>query len=424
MKVKLAYGKEGLVVDIPSKNVVAVLQPKEAIAVPDEAREIERALRNPIGGKTIPKLAKKDMTIAIVVSDITRPVPSRLIVPAIANTLNRAGVRDEQLRIIVACGLHRENTAEELKRMLGSEMLSRLQVINHNAEKSRLEKVGTTSKGTPLLVNEDYLSADLKILTGHIEPHFFAGFTGGRKSVLPGISGLETIKINHSARNIDHPKATFGVLEGNPFHEEMIEAAEMAGADFIVNVAVNTEGKVTKASAGELVKAHLSLVDFVKKQCFVRLPEPVDIVLTTNSGYPLDQNLYQAVKGMWTAEPIVKQGGTVIIASECTEGIGHGAFKDILLKGLSPREMLELIHRPDFFMTDQWQVQILAKLMLKAKVTVVSSIPRNDVERLGFKTAETVDAAIRTALRKHGQEAKIAVLPSGPMVIPQLESNA
>jgi len=420
LKVKLAYGKEGIVANIPSKNVVAVLRPKEAIAVPEEAKEIERALRTPIAEKTIPQLVRRDSTAAVAVSDITRPVPSRLIVPAVADALNRAGVGDEQIRIIVACGLHRPNTTEELKRMLGSEVVSRFQITNHNVEKSHFRKVGTTSGGTPLWVNDDYLSADFKVLTGHVEPHFFAGFTGGRKSILPGISGLETIKVNHSAKNIDDPKATFGALEGNPFHEDMVEAARMVGADFIVNVAVNSEGRVTRAAAGELVKAHLSLVDFVREQCFVTLPKPVDIVLTTNSGYPLDQNLYQAVKGMWTAEPIVKPGGTVIIASKCEEGVGHGAFKEILEKGLSPEEMLELIRRPDFFMIDQWQVQILAKLMLKAEIIVVSSIPRGEVERLGFKTAESVDAAVGAALRKHGEDAKIAILPSGPMVIPKL----
>jgi nickel-dependent lactate racemase len=423
MKVKLAYGKNGIVADIPSKNIVAVLQPKEAAAVPDEAREIERALRTPISKKVIPKLVQRDSTVAIVVSDITRPVPSHFIVPAIAKTLNRAGVRDEQIKIIVACGLHRENMTEELRRMLGSESVDRFKVINHNAERSPIKKVGTTSKGTPFWVSESFLSSDFKILTGHVEPHFFAGFTGGRKSVLPGISGLETIKINHSAKNLDHPKATFGVLEGNPVHEDMVEGARMAGADFIVNVAVNSQGKVTRAAAGELVKAHLDLVDFVKGQCFVSLPKPADIVLTTNSGYPLDQNLYQAVKGMWTAEPIIKPGGTVIIAAECKEGIGHGAFKDMLKKGMSPSEMLELIRRPNFFMVDQWQVQILAKLMLKAEIVVVSSIPRGEVESIGFKTAESVDVAVKAALRKHGEDAKIAVLPTGPMVIPQLQEN-
>ena len=320
----------------------------------------------------------------------------------------------------LACGMHTPTEGKVLEDMLGRDIVSKYRIVNHLGEnEGELKRLGLSGNGTPVVVNRHYVEADLRIVTGFIEPHFMAGFSGGRKAICPGISGAETMKYAHSPELMGAPCSSSGVITGNPFHEFSLEVAKMARVDFMVNVTLRRDKKITGIFAGDLEKAHAEGVAFCNKQARVALPAEADIVLTTNAGYPLDQDFYQTVKGMVSALPAVKRGGTIIIASACSRGIGSDIFRDMLFEMRDSNSFMAMIKKPGFFRIDQWEVQELIKALEKVDVKMYSTgIPEQDLRRCHVDPIPSVEQGIGDALAKHGKNARITVIPSGPYVIP------
>jgi nickel-dependent lactate racemase len=419
MKVKLAYGKTGLEVNLPDDRVT-VVEPECIPGLVDEKSAFIEALRHPIGTLPLRDLVKSSDTVAIVFSDITRPTPNKKILPWLLEEISH--VPRNQVVLINGIGLHRPNTREELTDLIGREVMDHYRVINHEPHKKELlTYLGKTRFGGDIWINSEYLEASVKILTGFIEPHFFAGFSGGPKAVLPSVSGHDSIMHNHSARMIGHPNATWGITSGNPIFEEMLEVALLTRPTFLANVTINSKKEITGVFAGDLVQAHSRGTEFVKKTAMRPVPEPFDIVITTNSGYPLDLNLYQAVKGMSAASRIVKEGGSILIASECSQGVpDHGNYGKLLQMRSTPAELLEMINAPDFSLFDQWQVQIQAMIQLKARVYVYSLLPDDVIRKCQLLPCQNIEATVDRLLQEYGPQARIAVLPQGPMTIPYL----
>lgn len=420
MQVKLDYGREGLDVQIPDRNLEAVLTLKPARPVGNGGQAVRDALTRPIGCPPLAALARGRETACVVISDITRPVPNREILPPLLGTLEVCGIPREGITILVATGTHRGNTRAELDEMVGTEILANYRVVNHDARDADSHRyLGETPRGVPIWVDTRFLDADLKISVALIEPHFMAGFSGGRKSVCPGICSMETVKVWHGPRFIGHELAQAGSVEGNPVHEDALFVARKAGLDFICDVTIDADRNITGVFAGDPEAAWLRGVALVRSVVQTELDHPVDAVITSTAGYPLDLTFYQAVKGMVAAVPAVKEGGTIIVAAECAEGIGGQDFAETLL-GLADLEgFVQRTHDPEFFVPDQWQIHELLKAVSKAEVLMFSEgIPSEALSRLFVTPISSVEEGIRQAIEKHGFRARIAVMPKGPYVIP------
>lgn len=416
MNLKLSYGRHGLEVELPDS--VTVIEPLFVPGLSDEEAAVRQALRYPIGTPPLAELVRPTDTVAIVFSDITRPVPNqRLLLPLLKEL---SAIPRDHILLINALGLHRANTKEELIGMLGEETVARYRIVQHNAEdKANTVYLGKSSFGAKIFLNRSYVEASVRILTGLIEPHFFAGFSGGAKSVLPGIAGAETVMHLHSAQMIGHPQATWGVTTGNPVYEEAREGVVKAPPHFLLNVATNKNKEITGVFAGDWQMAHEEGCAFVRHTSIRRVAKPFDIVITTNSGYPLDLNLYQAVKGMSAAAQVVREGGAIIVASQCVEGVGHGAFGQILRMRASPKDVLEMICAPSFSMPDQWEAQALAQLLLKARVYLYSEgLSDEDIAAAHLLPCHSVEEPLGKLLAELGPGATVCVLPQGPMTIP------
>lgn len=419
---------------IPDDLDVTVAEPCPQEPLDDPVAAIVDALGAPVDSPPLAEivaakqasLGKTDLSTTIVISDHTRPVPSQVILPPILDLLHDAGIMNENITILVATGLHRGSTPDELERMVGEEILRDYAIVNHDAKsETGLVDLGTTTDGTPVLVNKIYVDADLKILTGYTDPHFFAGFAGGRKAILPGIAGEASIRGNHSAAHIGHDQSRFGKTVGNPLHEDALEAAKIAGADFIVNVCLDEHHRIVKVATGELEAAHQVLVDYMKETAVKELDEYYDIVIVNNGGYPLDLNLYQAVKSMAIGEMAVKEGGTIIAANEQIDGVGSDEFEQIISNESDPRALIDKFLSGEIAIDAQWQVQIMARVLLRADVYVVSSMSRESFEpfQIGLKWASSVEEAVDIALEKLGRDSKILVLPAGPQLIPCVKGS-
>jgi nickel-dependent lactate racemase len=420
VKVRLDYGTDGLDVDLPDRGVT-VIEPVHRPAAPDPRDTLLKAIRSPIGRPPLKALWRPGQRVAISVCDVTRAQPRRETIEALVCEM--PGLQLEDVTILIATGTHRGNSAEELDRMLGSELVRRCRVINHDARNpSTLRHIGTTSTGVPVYLNQAWLDADFRITTGFVEPHFFAGFSGGPKMVAPGLAGLETVMTLHDARRIGHPNATWGMTQGNPIHDDVREIAHMVPVDFAVDVALNREQKITAAFAGEILAEHARACAYVKDTAMRAVREPFDVVVTTNSGYPLDQNLYQAVKGMSAAATIVKPQGTIVCAAECRDGLpNHGSYGQVLASQPDPAHLLSMITSPGYAVPDQWQVQIQAQIQLKARVLVkASGLDATQIRAAHFEPIGDVATAVRTALDRAGADATLCVLPQGPQTIPYL----
>ena len=317
--VKLLCG-EGTV-DLRVPESVRVMEMQPAIPLPDPEGAVRQALADPIDSQPLGELAGKKKDACVVISDITRPVPNRIILPPMLNILEESGIKRENITILIATGMHRPNQGEELESMVGREIMDNYKILNHYCRKAEDYRKIDEIEGTPIELNKHYLDADLKILTGLIEPHFYAGYSGGRKALLPGISSYETMKFMHSFNIIDHPKVRNCLLEGNPFHEYGIRVARLADVDFILNVVINKERKITGVFAGHYNHAHLAGCEMVYHHCTARVDEQVDMVITSGGGYPLDSTFYQISKAMIAARDILKKGGTIVVACECREGL-------------------------------------------------------------------------------------------------------
>jgi len=418
MKVALPYGKSTLTVDVPDENLMKIGLTSELRVVKNARAEITKNLRKPIGTPPLSSLVGRGKRVAVIVDDYTRPCPDNILLPVILEELSRTGVRKEDIKIISATGLHPPHP-DKLEEVVGREVLEEYDVVYHDAEEPEMTSFGRTSRGISVKVNRLVGEADFKMSTGLIEPHFFAGFSGGRKSIMPGASAKESIFGNHGYRMIDDPRARAGILEGNPVHEDALEHANRAGLNFIVNVILNRDKRIGKIVAGEPTKAHEIGVEVDRKIVGVRFERKADVTITTNSGYPLDLDLYQTVKGIDTASTITRNGGCIIVASECSNGIGPEKFRKTHSEARSPDEVLSNIREEGPFEA-QWQNQILARVQKDHKIYLVSSLQNRVVEEFMIEPADSVESALDEALREAGRTAKIAVLPEGPAALPML----
>jgi nickel-dependent lactate racemase len=424
MKIHFKYGVDGLEFRIPDHINYTVLNAATENEIPNPVEHVIKKIKEPIGTLPLPELIanKADLNkICVVISDATRPAPSKTILSALLEVLKECGIEDNQIRILIATGLHRKTRKSELERMIGKEFIERYEIIDHRAKNDNdLEFLGKSSDGNPIYINKFYLESDFKIVTGYVEPHFFAGFSGGKKSIVPGIAGADTIKANHSAKNIASPFARFGIIENNPLHANSLEIAKTIASDFLVNVCINEKHKITQIVAGDMEKAHDVLVNYQIEQVFQEINESYDVVICGNGGYPLDLNLYQAVKSMALGEMAVKEGGIIISVNELSDGVGHDKFRELLYSGKNPKELYQDIVNEKIVVEDQWEIQILTRIMQKAKIIVVSKLAEDEIGNIGLIHINSVEDAIELSLRELGQDAKFLILPDGPLVLPKL----
>lgn len=424
MRIQLDYGRNGLEVDLPDERIVGPLAIRDAEPIPNPEQAIEQAILNPIGSPALAELAKGKKDCCILICDITRPVPNKMILPPLLKILEEQGIPREKILILIATGLHRPNEGEELDELVGPEIAANYRIENHHGKVlEEHDYLGTTDRGVPVHLDSRYVRADLKITTGLIEPHLMAGYSGGRKLICPGIAALETVKIWHGPTFLEHPKADCGFLEGNPVHEENTKIALMAGCDFIVNVCIDGKRQVTWVGAGDMIKAWETGVRFVENVVRVPVEEPLDVVVTSSAGYPLDTTWYQAIKGLTGALPIVKKGGTIVIAASLSEGLGSPEFQQVMRENPDLTEFKKRIMGKDYFIMDQWQLEELAKVVEKCRVKVYSDgIAADVLERCYVEPVTSVEQAVQDCLNEYGPDARIGVIPKGPYVLPYVGS--
>jgi nickel-dependent lactate racemase len=419
MWVHLAYGSDGLDVELPGQNVT-IIEPAELPGLPDEGATLADALSHPIASAPLADLIASHGEIAIVFPDVTRPMPSSRVLPVLLGHLQELGVPDDRIVLLSATGTHRANTRAELIEMIGLPLLDRYEVVNHDCrDKSSLTLVGRLADGVPVWLNSRYVAATTRILTGFIEPHFFAGFSGGAKGCCPGLAGLETVLECHNLARIGSPLASYGVLDGNPVQEMVVAALGLAPASFSLDVTINSHRQITAVFAGALPQSHRQGCEFVRKTAMQPVARRFDIVVTTNSGYPLDQNLYQTVKGMAAAARIVAPGGAIVVASECRDGLPNGGhYARILGASASPDDALAHLAPPGSTIPDQWEVQVQAIIQRQARCLIhTSGLTDEQVRSALLEPAPSVEAAVSGLLRDR-PNAQIAVLPQGPQTIP------
>jgi nickel-dependent lactate racemase len=401
-----------------------VIEPRHLEGLPDEEGAVAQALRNPTGTPPLKAMVKPADQVAIVISDITRPTPNEKLVPWLLKELSH--VPREHFVIINGLGSHRANTREELVQMLGQEVVDTVRIENHDAfDDTKLVHVGRNTYVSEVYLNKTYVESTFRIVTGFIEPHFFAGFSGGPKGIQPGIAGIKTILDFHNALMIGHPNSTWGVLKGNILQDSAAQNCLMAKPDFMLNVTLNGKKEITNVFAGDVIKAHRIGCEFVRESAMYAVDEPFDIVITTNSGYPLDQNLYQTIKGMSAAALIVKKGGAIISTSECCDGVpNHGNYAKILQMRDTPQALLDMITDPSFSMFDQWQVQVQAIIQLKADCYLYSRLDDETVRKAKLEPTDDPGRTLAEMMERFGPGASVAVLPYGPLTIPYVRGRS
>jgi lactate racemase len=419
MKIRLAYGETGLDIDV-DPDMTTVVQPVHHEAADDQAGVLTAALRSPVAGPPLRERVRPGQSVAISVCDGTRPQPRHLMVPAVLAELDGI-VRLDDIVILVATGTHRGNSERELRQMLGDEVVDRVRIVNHDArDREQLTWVGTFGDEVPVWLNREWVQADVRITTGFVEPHFFAGFSGGPKLVAPGLAALETVLVLHDAARIGSPRATWGITHGNPVHDDVRAIAEATGVTFALDVVLNRDKDVVAAFGGDLLPMHAAATAAAKKMAMRPVPAPFDVVVTTNSGFPLDQNLYQSVKGMSAAYQVIRPGGTIVCAAECRDGFpDHGDYRTELTSGRTPEQLLAEIAARTRTVPDQWQIQIQATIQADARVVMHTSY-LTDAELAAAHLEQTADLtdAVRQAMSANGSTARLCVLPEGPQTIP------
>ena len=422
MKVALAYGRGHRRVEVPDD--VAIIEPTPQRGLADERAALLAALAQPIGASPLADSISPGKRICIVHTDITRATPNNRLTPWLLEYLENAGATRESITLLNGTGTHRPNTRAELEAMLTPEVIANYRCVNHLCEdRASQVQFGVTRSGAPALLNRALAEADVRIITGFIEPHFFAGFSGGPKGIMPGVAALETVMSNHGAQHIGDPRAAFGITEGNPIWEEMRDIALRIGPSFLLNVTLNEQRDITGIFAGDLIAAHRAGIEFVRVSAMQPVAEPFDIVLTTNSGYPLDMNLYQAVKGIAAAARIVKDGGDILLAAECAEGTPAGSPHDRLLRSVANGEdLLARLAQPGFVQAEQWQSQIQALIQRRAEIHIHSTLPDETIRAAHLLPCRDI-AAFLAEKRAANPGARIAVLPQGPLTIPYLSSR-
>lgn len=408
------YGNSVLTARIPSRNISLVLKRRHAKGLPNDTKALVEALRSPMHCPPLSDCVSKNDKVVVIVTDNTRACPDDRLVPPILAELEQK-LPKENITILVALGLHYPLSKEELTEKLGGDIVANYQVINHDIKQTL--NIGTTSRGTPVEVNRRVLEADFRISTGFIEPHFFAGFSGGSKSIAPGVSSPRSIYKNHGYKMIEHPLSRPGILQGNPIHEDIVEQAKMAKLNFIVNVLLNENKEITHIVAGDPVKAHEKGCEIEKALVGVEVDRKVDITVTTNSGAPLDLDLYQTCKGIENASLITRDGGIIITASSCNRGAGPEAFTKLHLSTHSPTEVLQKIMHEELNCV-QWQNQILAHVQLKNDIYLVSELDDSLVKDMMMVPVCTIKEGLTKVFQVLGSAAEVAVIPEGHLVLP------
>lgn len=415
----LPYGTGEISVRIPGRNYLETIIPRFQPGVEDERVEILSALHHPIGTPPLREMARKGMKTVIVVNDVTRPTPTYKLLPSLLEELEACGIPDGDILILVATGTHRDTRPDELERLLGKEILSRFRVINHHCqEKEGMVDLGTTSQGIPIVINRLFYEADLKILTGSIEPHQSAGYSGGRKSLLPGLASLEALRLHHSY-HMRSPDPAMGWVEGNAFHLAAVEAAKRAGTDFILNVVQNHNKDITRAVAGDVEKAWLAGVEASREVFEVEAPGDVDIVIASPGGHPRDINLYQSQKSMAAAELAVKKGGTIILPAACPDGVGSDGFYEWMEAASCPEDVVERFKKEAYSIGTS-KAWLYSRCLLRAELIVVSdSLDEKTLDTMFTKKASTVEEAIEMAMKKQGKDAKILLIRNAADIVPK-----
>jgi nickel-dependent lactate racemase len=420
MKANLLCGKETITINLPDSALLIENKPAPSLEDPEAA--VLDALQNPIGTEPLSVIAKGRKNACVVISDITRPVPNKLLLPPLLRTLEQSGIPRKEITILIATGMHRPNLGEELESMVGKEIMDNYRIINHYCQKQEELREISRIEGAPIEVNTHYLDADLKILTGLIEPHFYAGFSGSRKSILPGISSFETMKFMHSYRVIDQLHEANCRLENNIFHDYAMEVTRLAGVDFILNVVINQDRDLAGVFGGHYDKAHRAGCDLVVNHAVAKLDEKVDLVVTSAGGYPLDATFYQASKCLISARDILEENGTILVTCGCQEGLGSEEFCTIMRSNPTPEDFNKHHGNPDNFVIDQWCAQNIYQALGHAgKVYIYSpGLSGEDVERFQGVKTEDVQATVDELLKTHR---KVAVIPDGPYVVGKIARN-
>ncbi|GAA4633817.1 nickel-dependent lactate racemase [Actinoallomurus vinaceus] len=421
MRVHLAYGESGLDIDV-DPEVTTVVEPVHHEAAADQVALVRTALRDPVAGPPLRERVRPGQTVAISVCDGTRPQPRRLVIPALLAELDGV-VRLEDVVILIATGTHRGNTDAELRQMFGDQVVDNVRIVNHDARRAdELTWMGRFGKDVPVWLNREWAEADVRITTGFVEPHFFAGFSGGPKLVAPGLAALETVLVLHDAARIGDPRATWGVTHGNPVHDDVRAIAEATGVTFALDVVLNRDKDVVAAFGGDLSPMHSAATAEAKRMAMRPVEAPFDVVVTTNSGFPLDQNLYQSVKGMSAAYQVVRPGGTIVCAAECRDGFpDHGSYREVLASASSPRALFDAISARTETVPDQWQVQIQARIQSGSRVVMYTGhLSDADLATAHLEQTRDISATVADALAAAGPGARLCVLPEGPQTIPYL----
>ena len=415
----LPYGRTDVCVRVPARNLLGSIEPIERQGAPDAKAEVDRALKEPIASKRLSKIAKPESKVAIVVDDATRKAPSEVMLLPVLAELNAAGVKDENVTVIFGCGTHRAVKPEEAQALLGEEALKRVKTVSHDCKAQDLVLIGTTkSHGNKVFLNRVFAEADVKVLLGDVGFHYYAGYGGGRKSVLPAVSGAETIQHNHAM--MLHANARTGVLEDNPLHQDMTEAAQLAKVDFIVNVVENSKGEIVKAFAGDLEQAFLEAVKLVDEMYRLKVDRRADIVVVSAGGHPSDVNLYQAYKALDNTLDVVKRGGVIILVAECPEGHGNQVFYDWMTR-LADLKNTEREIKRNFAMGGH-KAYYLLKALQNHQIILVSSLPdyyASNVFKL--KTARAVNDALTEALKLAGSASRVWAMPHGSYMLPEFK---
>ena len=415
--VEIAYGKSRFKLNVPSD--FDVIEPEFLEEVNDPKLAIENGLKKPINSKPLRDIIKRDSTIAISVCDITRAQPREIVLKTIIEHIEDI-VPKSNIKILIATGTHRINTREELISMLGEEIVNSVTIINHTCdEKSSLIKMNTSLNDVDVFLNKHWVEADVKITTGFVEPHFFAGFSGGSKLVAPGLAGLQTIMKLHNFERLNNPNSIWGEIDNNPIQQDVRKIAKETGVNFTLDVTLNRDQKITNVFSGDLIDSHNIACDFARKTAMVEVDKPYDIVITSNSGYPLDQNLYQTVKGLSAASQIVRKGGEILCLSECSDGIpSHGKFYSLLSEFNQPDQVEDVLADPNFHCQDQWQVQILSQIAKKANVNLYTEGLSDDEIRNAFMISVENPQNFLNQKILTNKNLRGCVLPEGPITIP------
>ncbi len=421
MQINCAFGRSGLTLELPEDFEYRVLEARSAVPLEDPATAVAQALDAPIGCPPIMQMARGKRSAAISVCDITRPAPNREVLPPLLARLEATGIPREGITILIATGLHRPATEDEFREICGEETAARYRVVNHRArELPEHRALGSTVAGTPVYIDDRFVSADLHITLGFVEPHLMLGYSGGRKLIAPGLAAQETIKVLHNPRFMRDPRAVEGSIDDNPLHRELLEIARMARHDFLVDVALGRgtpRRPIAAVFAGDPVRAHRQGVEFVSRVMLETLDSPVDAVITTGAGYPLDLTFYQAVKGITAASHIVKRGGKILLLAACEEGVGGPEFARMLAEGSPDHVFLKKLEGAPVTV-DQWQLEKLALVTNRAEVLYhVPGLPLEFHPALWGRSYATAAEAICALVGKLGRNARVAIIPEGPYVL-------